>query len=224
VTGYERESPGSLDRLVTLRRLPLLLALLALALFAAGCGADESGEEGEAAAAPPPPPPMETYRNDEEGFSIDLPDEWTYVEPGGEPQGESQDLRAPEGSLVYAASPEAADAPADEISGETLTIARTAMPANFELESWTKENERAIETTFPDVEDLYSRIVALPPGEAAEFTFKVPSDEARGIVGVRNYVVPREDELFVLTFQTTAEELDGKTEEFERIADTFKLD
>jgi hypothetical protein len=208
---------------VTIRRLPLILALLALALFAVGCGAEESGEEGEAA-APPPPPATETYRNDEEGFSIDLPEEWTYVEPGGEPQGEGQDLRAPEGSLVYAESPEAIDAPPDEITGETLTIGRADEPPDFEVERWVKENERALETTYPTIENLYSRIVALPPGDAAEFTFEVPIEEADARVGVRQYVVPGENQLFVLTFQTSADQFAGKTEDFRRIADTFKLD
>ena len=199
----------------------VLLALLALTLPAAGCGAEEPGEE-EAA---PPPPETQSYRNDEEGFSLDLPADWEVVEGGEQGEGDLEGVSVPPESELLALSPEAVSGLAEQEPAPILTVSIFEAPDDAEVEEWKEEATRVLEETNPDIENLSDRIVSLPPGEALELTFErpAPEDDAASI-GLRQYVLRSDGKQYVLTFQTNAETLESDAEDFEAIADSFKLD
>src|SRR5262245_56516108 len=85
-------SSRALRILARMSRLPILLACLFLALFAAACGDDEeeaSGPQAEATgtATPEPSAPGEV---DVEGISKDLTEKPSVAQPSGDPPAELQ--------------------------------------------------------------------------------------------------------------------------------------
>ena len=206
---------------MTFRRfIPILLALLMLAVAAAGCGAEEPAEEE---AAPPPPPETQSYRNDEEGFSLDLPADWEVLERGERGEGDLEGISVPEGTELLALSPEAVTGITEEEPAPLLTVNVDEAPDDEKLEEWTEATVDAVTQQNPNLEDVRDRIVSLPPGDGLELTFVAEGDRDT-TVGVRQYVVRTDGKQYVLTFQTNGETLESDSEEFERIADSLKVD
>lgn len=209
---------------MTTRALTLAALLLAaLALLAAGCGGGDESEEGGGDSAPE----MQTYRDDDQGFSIDLPADWALIEAGHADDGDAQDPRieniaAPADSEVFALSPEAVEGLEDRRPAPVLTVTVVEAPGDVELDEWTEATRRSVEED-QGAQNLRDRIVSLPPGDALELTF-----EATGggdvELGIRQYILRAEERQYVLTFQTDAETLESHSEDFETIADTFKVD
>lgn len=198
----------------------LLIVFLALGLLVTGCTVEEAEEKPSAAG-----PDLMTYRDEDKGFSIEVPKSWGVVQPGEKPPEGLEAISLPENARLVALSPERADSvEAGELAALAPALVVQVNPTARELdfEEFERATTQAVRASA-DEETFESQVVALPPGEAVEYTYE---RAAEGGVrsGVRQYALLVDGKQYVLSFQTEADRLHGDTDLFEQIADTFKVD
>jgi hypothetical protein len=175
------------------RRFSLLLLLsIIVATVAAGCSGD--GDDGSpsppsAPVASPTASPTAategflTYRNEEEGFTIEYPEEWTSKE------GEF-------GTLVFFAEPPVTGFAAN------VNVVSEDIPASTTLAQYSDVTEEQLENFVTNLHDFESRPIEVGGRAATEFTYLGTQGNFE-LRWVQNLVVT-EGRAFVITF--TAEE------------------
>ena len=207
--------------------------LLGLAALAAGCGGSDEEQPRQVGAAGG----LKVYEVASQGFELGLPPEWKV-------SSVDQALPAAERERLARENPEFAEA-FEAVGSDESPVKLLAFDPKVEKEFATNVNviavplpngttlEEFVEANRADLAglesiqgDVDSEPVELPagPGERMQYRLGITTEGEQLTVSTTQYYVVAGDRGYIVTFSTLPELLSRHEPEFERIAESLRLD